>query len=169
MTCIVVTDASCLIDLRKGGLLPVLCDLPYRFVVPLPVREFELLNFSNQDWRILDNAGMTTYDLTPDEVGKAFNAAERHPALSANDCFFLVAALVHSGILLTGDAQLRKAAIRQDLRVHGALWIVDELDSAAACPAAMLTAALIAWQNDGAVFLPTREISQRIARLNARR
>ena len=38
MTGVVVNDASCLIDLRKGGLLPVLCNLPYRFVVPLPVR-----------------------------------------------------------------------------------------------------------------------------------
>ena len=29
MTYVVVNDASCLIDLRKGGLLPVLCRLPY--------------------------------------------------------------------------------------------------------------------------------------------
>ena len=47
MTCVVVNDASCLIDLGKGGLLAVLCNLPYRFVVPLPVRESEVLDFSN--------------------------------------------------------------------------------------------------------------------------
>ena len=30
---VVVLDASCLIDLRKGGLLPVLASLPYQLVV----------------------------------------------------------------------------------------------------------------------------------------
>ncbi len=34
----VILDASCLIDLRKGDLLPVFCDLPFEFVVPLPIR-----------------------------------------------------------------------------------------------------------------------------------
>ena len=68
MTCVVVTDASCLIDLRKGGLLAVLRNLPYRFIVPLPVRESEVLDFSNEQWRQLDDAGMITHDLTPDEV-----------------------------------------------------------------------------------------------------
>ena len=48
MTRVVVNDASCLIDLRKGGLLAVLSNLPYRFVVPLPVRESEILDFSNE-------------------------------------------------------------------------------------------------------------------------
>ena len=41
MTCVVVNDASCLIDLKKGELLHVLLRLPYRFIVPLPMdREF---------------------------------------------------------------------------------------------------------------------------------
>lgn len=168
MTSIVVNDASCLIDLRKGGLLPVLSELPYRLVVPLPVRESEVLDFSNRDWRLLDDAGMVTHDLTPREVGQALDVSERHPALSANDCFCLVTALVHSGILLTGDAQLRRTATGYGLDVHGVLWIVDELH-AAACPAALLTDALLAWQRDSAVFLPAPEISRRLARFKTRR
>ncbi len=48
MTCVVVNDASCLIDLRKGGLLAVLCKLPYRFVVPLPIREAEVRDFPSR-------------------------------------------------------------------------------------------------------------------------
>ena len=100
MTCVVVNDASCLIDLRKGGLLAVLCNLPYRFVVPLPVRESEVPDFSNEQWQRLDDAGMITYDLTPDEVGQALTLKERHPALSANDSLCFVAARSHRGILL---------------------------------------------------------------------
>ena len=65
MTCVIINDASCLIDLRKGTLLAVLCELPYCFVVPLPIRKSEVLDFSKQQWQQLDDAGMITYDLTP--------------------------------------------------------------------------------------------------------
>ncbi len=56
MTSVVVNDASCLIDLHKGGLLTVLPKLPYRFVVPLPVRESEILDFSDNQWQQLDDS-----------------------------------------------------------------------------------------------------------------
>ena len=46
---VIVNDASCLIDLHKDGLLTVLCRLPYSFVVPLPIRESEILGFSDQE------------------------------------------------------------------------------------------------------------------------
>ncbi len=89
MTCVIVNDASCLIDLRKGGLLGVVCDLPYRFVVPFPVRASEVLDFSEAEWQALDEAGMITHDLTAEEVGQAFAVRGRHAGLSANDCFCL--------------------------------------------------------------------------------
>ena len=104
MTCVIVNDASCLIDLRKGGLLGVVCDLPYRFVIPLPVRASEVLDLSEAEWQALDEAGMITHDLTPEEVGQALVVKGRHPGLSANDCFCLVTARVYPGVLLTGDA-----------------------------------------------------------------
>ena len=67
MTC-VVYDASCLIDLRKGRLLEALCRLPCRFVVPLPIRESEVLDFTPHEWAILDRGGMETHDLPPERV-----------------------------------------------------------------------------------------------------
>ena len=162
MTRVVVNDASCLIDLRKGGLLAVLRNLPYRFVVPLPVRESEVLDFSNEQWRQLDDAGMITHDLTPDEVAQALALKQRHPALSANDSFCFVTALAHHGILLTGDALLRRVATYSGLRVHGVLWMVDQLDVARACARSLLIQALKTWQDDGTVFLPQLEISNRL-------
>jgi len=163
--CVIVNDASGLIDLRKGGLLTVLCDLPYRLIVPLPVRESEVLDFSSRQWRDLDDGGMITHDLTPDEVGRALGLKRRHSGLSANDCFCLVTALAHSGILLTGDALLRKVASAKGLRAHGVLWIVDELDAAACCARAHLIQALNVWQDDDTVFLPKHEISKRLKSL----
>ena len=162
MTCVIVNDASCLIDLRKGGLLAALCDLPYRVVVPLPVRAFEVLDLSERQWRALDDAGMITHDLTPEEVGQALALGGRHPGLSANDCFCFVTALAYPGILLTGDGLLRRVGTENGLRVHGVLWVIDELDAAEVCGRSLLTKALKVWQGDDTVFLPRHEISTRL-------
>ncbi len=149
MTDVIVVDASCLIDLRKGRLLTALCSLPYQLVVPLPVRKSE----------VLDDQGMLTYDLTPDEVPQALTLKQHHRALSASDCFCLVTALAHRGILLTGDAPLRRAATEKELSVHGVLWIISELVVAKSCPISLLIEALQAWQSDETVFLPPDEVS----------
>ena len=163
MTCVVVNDASCLIDLRKGRLLHVLLRLPYRFIVPLPIREEELLDFTSQEWRMLEDGGFTTYDLPGEEVAQVFALKREHSRLSANDCFALVtAACQENGILLTGDGQLRKVATARDVRVHGVLWIIDELHGAGACESELLISALEVWRNDRAVFLPDTEIEKRL-------
>ena len=166
--CVIVNDASCLIDLRKGGLLGVLGNLPYRLIVPLPVRVSEVLDFSDQQWQQLDDDGLITHDLTPSEVSQAFGLKERHRALSANDCFCLVTALANQGILLTGDALLRRVAGEKGLSVHGVLWVIDELAAAGACTASLLVEALRAWESDRTVFLPQHEISKRLDSLAAR-
>ena len=165
MTRVIVNDASCLIDLRKGGLLEALCRLPYRLMIPLPVRVSEVLHFADQEWQHLDSHGMTTHDLTPAEVAQAFTLRGHHRALTANDCFCLVTALATSGILLTGDAQLRKVAIQKGLRVHGVLWVIDELAAADACPTSQLIDALKRWQSDNTVFLPQQEVAKRLRSL----
>lgn len=69
--------------------------------------------FADQEWQYLDSHGMTTHDLTSAEVTQAFSLRGHHPTLTANDCFCLVTALANRGILLTGDAQLRKVAIKE--------------------------------------------------------
>ena len=161
----VVNDASCLIDLRKGGLLSVLCRLPYRIIVPLPIRNPELLDFSDEHWRVLDSSGMVTYDLTADEVTAAFAAKARNPALSANDCFCLVTAQINNAVLLTGDARLARIARKDGLRVHGVLWVIDQLKERNACNDALLASALNVWRLDATVFLPEDEILGRLSLL----
>ncbi|MEQ8778733.1 MAG: type II toxin-antitoxin system VapC family toxin [Roseibium album] len=166
MACIVVNDASCLIDLRKGQLLHVLCALPHRFLVPLPIRESELLDFTDQEWRMLDDSGLETYDVPPDHMREVFTVKQRHSRLSANDCMCLVTSQVHeNAILLTGDGLLRKVATAVSVRVHGVLWVIDELHRAGLCSNDLLTAALMNWRNDPAVFLPGDEIDTRLANL----
>jgi predicted nucleic acid-binding protein len=159
---IVVNDASCLIDLRKARLLHLLSRLPYRFMIPLPVRASELLDFTPQEWAILD-AGMETFDLPPARVSEAFEVKAIHPKLSANDCFCLVTTRFHqNAILLTGDGLLRRVARKRGLPVHGVLWVVDELLRLALCEADVLIGALEIWRHDVAVFLPASEIERRL-------
>jgi predicted nucleic acid-binding protein len=166
MTNVVVNDASCLIDLRKGRLLHVLRHLPYRFIVPLPIRESELLDFTPQEWALLDGGGIETYDLPPERMGDVFALKRQHGKLSANDCFCLITTKCHEdGILLTGDRLLRNVASAAGVRVHGVLWIVDELKAVNACENALLVTALEVWKEDRSVFLPSNLIDQRLRRL----
>ena len=124
--------------------------------------------FSNAQWQQLDDAGMITHDLTPDEVARSLALKERHPALSATDSLCFVTALAYHGILLTGDALLRRVAANSGLRVHGVLWIVDELDASRGCAKSLLIQALKTWRDDDAVFLPRHEISKRVEYLGSR-
>lgn len=159
---VVVNDASCLIDLRKGRLLHLLVRLPYRLVIPLPVRESELIRFTAQEWAVLD-AGMAIFDLPPERVAEAFALRARFPRLSANDCFCLVTTRCHDGaILLTGDGQLRGVAADDGRRVHGVLWVIDELKSLALCGDDILATALELWRDDPAVRLPAPELEWRL-------
>ncbi|MCY4005293.1 MAG: type II toxin-antitoxin system VapC family toxin [Rhodobacteraceae bacterium] len=166
MTRVIVNDASCLIDLRKGRLLHVLCALPYEFIVPLPVRASEILDFTPQEWALLDSSGMATYGLSPAEVGQAFDIKKRHGCLSANDCFCLVTAQVHAeAILLTGDRLLRRAAQDNGIIAHGVLWVVDQLLRDNLCDPKLLETALTLWRDDKAVFLPNHLIDNLLRRV----
>ena len=89
-----------------------------------------------------------------------------HSRLSANDCFALVTTTCQqNGILLTGDNLLRKVAAARAVRVHGVLWIIDELHAAEVCEVELLISALRIWRADDAVFLPVTEIEKRLRRL----
>jgi predicted nucleic acid-binding protein len=163
---VIVNDASCLIDLRKGRLLHVLCALPYEFIVPLPVRASEILDFTPQEWAILDGSGMATYDLPPAQVGQAFDIKKQHGRLSANDCFCLVTARVHAeAILLTGDRLLRRVAEDDGIAAHGVLWVVEQLLRDSLCDPKLLETALTLWRNDKAVFLPNQLIDNLLRRV----
>jgi predicted nucleic acid-binding protein len=140
---IIVNDSSCLIDLRKGGLLTTAIRLPFRFVVALPLITAELYGFNDADWRDLQACGLEIIDLDPKQVGRALDLKARYAALSAYDCLSLALAETTRGaMLLTGDQQLRKRAEALGVIVHGVLWIMDEIEKAGLMPFADLADAL---------------------------
>lgn len=163
MACIIVNDASCLIDLRKARLLHAIVALPHRLVVPYPVRASELLDFTPQEWQLLDDGGVETFDLPPEAVAEALSIKGERGRLSANDCFCLVTTARHEdAVLLTGDQLLRQTATQMGMEVHGVLWMIDLLVQAGWKPLALLMSALATWRDDPTVFLPDDEIEKRL-------
>ena len=162
---LIVSDASCLIDLHKVRLLPVMLRLPHRFIVPPPVRYSEMLDLSDREWRGLEDAGLLASDPPFEQVAEALALRTENPALSPADCACLVEARHHdNAVLLTGDRRLRRVAETAGLCVHGVLWIVDELWRAGACCAARLITALQRWRDDPTVFLPPEAIERLLLR-----
>ena len=69
---VIVSDTSCLIDLRKGGLLTTALALPFQFVVALPLIMAELHDFTPSDWTDLQTRGLQVIDLNAAQVQRAF-------------------------------------------------------------------------------------------------
>lgn len=169
MTLVIVNDASCLIDMRKGRLLHAMLALPFRFMIPYPVRHSEVLDFTPQEWQMLEDGGVETYDLPPERVREALQLRRQHPGLSSNDCFCLVSTrCFDDAVLLTGDRQLRLVAEASRIEVHGVLWMTDRLEGERACGTDLLISALETWQSDPSVFLPPAEVEKRLDRLRNR-
>lgn len=166
---VIVSDTSCLIDLRKGGLLTTALTLPFQFVVPLPLVAAELHDFTPADWVDLQSRGLRVIDLDPVQVEQAFALKAQFPGLSAYDCFSLelTRSTAHA-MLLTGDQQLRRRASALGVDVHGILWLCDHIERVGLLAFADLANALDRLLADPLVFLPTDEVTIRITRLRAR-
>src|SRR3990172_11624336 len=140
---IVVSDSSCLIDLRKVSLLDAFLRLPYELLIPNTLFDEELLKFSAAQKTALLRGGLKIVDLPGERVLRAREIARDLPHLSVHDGFACALAGSRPGcILLTGDRQLRRFARKQSIEVHGLLWVMDELHAHAISTAATLFAAL---------------------------
>ncbi len=142
---VIVNDNSCLVALRKGRLLHLLVNLPYQVVIPLLVWEDEMIKFTEQETKILDSEA-TIHDLPFEQMQEVYDLKSIYKRPSVADCSCLVTALHYEDvILLTGDKQLRNAAKDSGCCVHGALWVIDEIERLELCKNAILIKALESW------------------------
>src|SRR5580700_10069056 len=127
---IVVSDSSCLIDLRKVSMLELLLRLPYEFLIPNTLFEEELLKFTAAQKKALLRDGLKVIDLPGERVLRAQAIVRELPRLSVHDGFAFALAESHRDcILLSGDDRLRALATEHDIEVHGVLWVLDQLHS----------------------------------------
>jgi rRNA maturation endonuclease Nob1 len=165
---IIVNDSSCLIDLRKAGLLHATLLLPFDFQIAFPLIASELRDFSRAEIEDLIGRGLTTMDLPPEGIGRALTYRSAYPGLSFNDCLSMaLAASQAQSILLTGDQSLRNRASAMGIEVHGVIWVSDQLQTAGHVTFADLLEGLLRLQGDPFVYVPRGQLAQRIARLRA--
>jgi hypothetical protein len=163
---IVINDASCLIDLRKAGLLHAALALPFEFHVALPLVEVELTDFSQAEIDDLKARGLLVVDLSPDQVARAIELRASYGSLSIHDCFCIsLSEAIQESMLLTGDQTLRNRATALGIEVHGVLWITDQLEASGAVAYAQILEGLVFLREDPVVFLPQDEVATRIERL----
>lgn len=157
---IVVSDSSCLIDLRKVSLLDILLRLPYEFLIPNTLFEEELLKFTDSQKNALLNAGLKVIDIPGEKVLRAQQVIRRAPKLSVHDGFAFALAESHPGcILLSGDGELRKMAAASRIEVHGVLWILDQIHRNKLVTGAAVRTVLEFFSSDTTVRLPRRELA----------
>lgn len=157
---IVVSDSSCLIDLRKVSLLETLLELPYEFVIPNTLFEDELLKFTAAQKKALIRGGLKVVDVPGEKVLRAQAIVQASPRLSVHDGFAFAIAEGHpDSILLSGDEALRTIATKHHIEVHGVLWVVDELYRCRLTSVRSLVSALKVFSSDQTVRLPRRELA----------
>lgn len=162
---VVISDSSCLIDLRKTSLLDAFLRMPCELLIPNTLFEEELLTFTVTQKRALIRGGLKIVDLPGDSVLRARQIVRDMPHLSIHDGFAFALAQSYPGcILLTGDGGLRALANEQDMEVHGVLWVIDEIHRHAICTAETLLHALQLLAHDPTVRLPQRELAAYIKR-----
>jgi predicted nucleic acid-binding protein len=156
---IVVSDSSCIIDLRKASLMDVFLRLPYEVLIPNTLFEEELLDITEAQRRALIREGLNIVDLPGAGVLRAQQVIRSAPRLSVNDGFAFALAESHPGcILLTGDSCLRSLAVTHKIEVHDFLWIIDELHRHTLTAADVLSAALRLLAGDPSNRLPRQEL-----------
>lgn len=156
---IIVSDTSCLIDLRKASFLEAFLKLSFDIVIPDTLFEEELVRFSPEEKAILLAGGLKVLELPGEGVLRAQSLEQQFPALSIHDCFAFSLAERHPGcILLTGDNLLRTVAIGHDIEVHGVLWVITEIHKAGIAAPEEIITVLEFFENDPAVFLPRKDV-----------
>ena len=161
MATLLVSDSSVLIDLERGGLLEALFRLSFEIGVPDVMFEREIKTSPGPDLLAL---GLQVLQLDGDGVALAqsYRLAERR--LSLPDAFALALAKIGGHLLLAGDSSLRTLAESEGVQVHGALWVLDEIEEAGIASPDDLHRALSQIAAHPRCRLPSEEVSRRLRR-----
>jgi predicted nucleic acid-binding protein len=123
MSRIYVSDTNIWIDFRNAGLLNELFQLPFT----LCCTEFVISELQDLQCEVLIQRGLQVEQLDGDVIARLNTLMQAHNNSSLADVSCYLLAKESGRPLLTGDGQLRKQAVRDNLEVYGALWLLDKL------------------------------------------
>ncbi|MGH2538245.1 MAG: hypothetical protein ACRDHL_12685 [Candidatus Promineifilaceae bacterium] len=151
-----------LIVMERGGLLPQLFGLGWELVAP----DLILEELREGDRQRLEAMGLGQEVLTPDELVQVRALATQERRLSVPDCAAFIAARERGMMLLAGDGPLRRFAEGHGIKVHGTLWLMDEMEAVGLLNGLELAVALRQMLARGA-RLPDDECESRLRRWEA--
>ena len=120
---LLVSDTNIPIDIEHGNLTVSMFSMKIVFIVPDVLFEKEL---RARHSHLLD-LGLKIRRLSDEAVDKVLEFANKYRQPSRIDLFALGLAMQESCPLLTGDKNLRKAAVQEGVQVHGTIWLVSEM------------------------------------------
>jgi hypothetical protein len=153
-----VTDANIWIDLHHANLLDEAFELEVTWMTPDIVFHDEVLTV---DRPLLKDLGLQIRSLTGKELNRITELSARHPSPSPKDLSTIVVAKVEDGIVVTGDGPLRTAVEREEMEVHGVLWVLDQLVDQTIISSSRAATALNTMVSRGS-RLPKAEVQQRL-------
>lgn len=154
-----MTDTNVWIDVHTGGLLEAVCGLSSGWHAPDLVLH-ELRNPLGVELEVL---GVQRKELAGNLIPDLIAVREQYVTLSVCDAAALILAKEHGFVLVTGDGDLRTAAIKEGVAVHGTLWVLDHAVSRAIVDPSDAADALETMIRSGR-RLPLPEVHKRIHR-----
>lgn len=124
---LIVNDANILIDLVDLKLLPHFFQIECEFHTTELILA-ELLDEQQEALLPYIETGKLIVDIISEEdLAEIYTIRITKPALSEQDCSAFYQARKDEAALITSDNTLRKFAKKQDIEVHGHLWVFDKL------------------------------------------
>lgn len=124
---LIVNDANILIDLVDLKLLPHFFQIECEFHTTELILA-ELLDAQQEELLPYIETGKLIIDVISEEdLAEIYTIRISKPALSEQDCSAFYQARKDKAALITSDNTLRKFAKKQDIEVHGHLWVFDNL------------------------------------------
>jgi len=117
---LLIIDANILIDMESGNLLERLFQLPIRIAIPDILYREEI----EPGTPGLEFIGLCLLEITGEYVAYALSLSNKYGnGPSHNDYFALALAKQEGCPLLTGDKQLRKVALSEEVSTMGTIWL----------------------------------------------
>jgi predicted nucleic acid-binding protein len=162
---LISSDTNVWIDFSTINRINLPFLLPYTYIMNNDAINNELIYPTTIREELLE-LGLVSVDLSIEEFFLAEEYGNKYPKLSKFDCIALAIAKLQNIALLTGDRQLRNAALLENVQVIGTLGILDQLHNCNLITTDIYLECLIALKNANgrAIRLPIIEIEIRLER-----
>lgn len=154
---VIVHDACALIDLLKAGLVEVWA----KSGIEIHTTELALWEVADDATSLHQSGALHIVTMSAEELASLVTFKQSYSALSLEDCSVLRLASDLKVPLLTGDRDLRVIAERAGVKVHGMLWVLDQLVNGQFISPTEATHALSTLRGHGSRF-PRDEVEARI-------